>query len=1068
MTQTFAGYDQHDVAAVQIGGVYYRVHTYRVARYIGAGVIGGVQVRARCFVEQPNAQQVELFDEVVADTEGDLGVTIDCPKCIIVGTTVVVCWLQIEAAACTLHMASMDLSLMGTFGPAFTDQGSTTTHDSGLYDLVNIETDTYFDTHATEYVVVHRTDVDEYQIRRHDGFDWVSTAWINAYTTPADIADSILAAHAFESLVQPSFLVTYQTDPGGDDDGGVVRTTRFTSTNGVQTHDTASFAAIPALVRATQATHRRVSLNRVVLGIEYADVADFAAEDYYVRWIAGVVLSAEDTSQQSAEMACANMHLISRAFGLPGMSDIASPSQRVFIGAAWKNMGATWTYEGDATVYETGTEWGQALGFVLDLDWQRWDEDLTTRPYVVAQMPSTVFDARVGGRGGPLSAAFGASTVDGRRANHLSHVCAPPDFGPSIKSMTFAHGAFGRVQNVGISTGADAATDSKLFPVAALGRAWEFDYEDPWITWRDDRSEPSMNWRGIHDLAQHQALNVGRSLILGGSTPVIYDGIQVVELGFPYAPEIVTATGTLEGGAGGLSEGDYTYVAFFEWPDNFGAVHRSPPSLPVTITLGDPGPDGNRVVLRIRTMTVSLRDAMAVYPDAHSIHIVVYRTEANGAQLYRLHCLDNAFQSTWSIDHTPTNDPTDWAITVLDQLPDATLLAVSDPIPWPLLGAALDSGGFPIPLEPGLVPAASVMAVWQERLWLASMERPDELRYSLSLKRSNIDYQLAPEFNDVNVVRRDNMGPVTGLAAQGNQLVVLTPAAIYSVQGRPQNDTASDGDLQVYLLAEGVGCICPRSVAVTASDGVFFQSRKGYYQLVGGTPNFIGADVEDYINDAGMVLSTAVEESSHQVRLVVNTAAGEPAVLIYDYLAKLWSRALPPAFTDGTDEQHAAHGVMWRGLDGEVSHVLLQQGGAGFERASTDTPYGDQDETGDNIAIPINVQTSWIHVADIANVQRIRSILLTLDRPTASAITVTLEYSIDGGYQVDLTQTITFASGTAVPLRCRPSVQKCTAFRIRIRETGSVPTTEGLRITAITLIAGVKRGHSQVPAAQIG
>jgi hypothetical protein len=47
-------------------------------------------------------------------------------------------------------------------------------------------------------------------------------------------------------------------------------------------------------------------------------------------------------------------------------------------------------------------------------------------------------------------------------------------------------------------------------------------------------------------------------------------------------------------------------------------------------------------------------------------------------------------------------------------------------------------------------------------------------------------------------------------------------------------------------------------------------------------------------------------------------------------------------------------------------------------------------------------------------------------------------------------------------------VQKCTAFRIRIRETGSVPTTENISITAITLIAGVKRGHSRVPAAQIG
>jgi hypothetical protein len=159
---------------------------------------------------------------------------------------------------------------------------------------------------------------------------------------------------------------------------------------------------------------------------------------------------------------------------------------------------------------------------------------------------------------------------------------------------------------------------------------------------------------------------------------------------------------------------------------------------------------------------------------------------------------------------------------------------------------------------------------------------------------------------------------------------------------------------------------------------------------------------------------------------------------------------------------------MWRGLDGEVSHVLLEQGGAGFERARDDVPFSDQDETGVDIAIPIDVQTSWIHVADIGGLQRIRRILLTLDKPNASQLTVTLEFDQGGYGTADLTQNIVFAAGTPMPLRCCPQMQKCTAFRIRIRETGIVATTENLSISAITLIAGVKRGHSQVPAAQIG
>ena len=104
----------------------------------------------------------------------------------------------------------------------------------------------------------------------------------------------------------------------------------------------------------------------------------------------------------------------------------------------------------------------------------------------------------------------------------------------------------------------------------------------------------------------------------------------------------------------------------------------------------------------------------------------------------------------------------------------------------------------------------------------------------------------------------------------------------------------------------------------------------------------------------------------------------------------------------------------------------------------------------------------------LPELHRIRSILLTLSRPAQSQITVTLEYSIYGGYSADVTQTIVFEADDDVPLRCRPSQQKCTAFRIRITETGAVPTTENLSITAITLIAGVKHGHSKLPVERMG
>lgn len=1083
ISRLYAGVDQPDVASLELLGVHYECYVYRTNRVAGLAVMAGVSLRARCVVRS-GGDPVELFDSEIVNNSGfgtPAADFIDCPKIIAVGSTFVVCWLQNATnVSRTLHMASLDISTLAATTPTWTSAGSIPTHTSALYDLVQIDTDQYFTHHATDFIVAHRTGLAEFTVRRHNAFDWVSTDWVTVYATPANIADSIIAAHAHEELLEPAVLVTYQTDAGAETSAGVVRTARFTITNGVQTHDTVSFTAIPAAVRVATAGHARVGNFDVALVIEYADSDDIAASaTYYVRWLAMVMLDNRDTSQQSGEQTLANMHMLSRPFALPGLSDQLTPTPRLYLAVAFKSMGGASFYEGDAADTDQGNEWVQSLGFILDLNWPVWNDvaDLTARPFIVSQIPFTILDGRVGGYTGslpgPVIDAFGSTTLDARRTNHPSHVADPPSFGPSIKSVTVAIAAFGRAQNVGMTISDSNAIiagekRARLVPVGARVLGWEFNYEDPWIVWRDGRTQPVANWKGVHDIVQHQALQVGQHLVLGGGTPLLYDGIQTVEMGFAWDPEIVRADGTLDGGdAEGLGEGVYGYTAIYEWVDSFGVVHRSGPAAPVFITLGDPGPDSNSVVLQIRTMTCSLRDNLAIYPDAHKINIVVYRTEAGGAQYYRVFCLDtNSFDH--KVENTPVNDPTDWVISVTDTLPDDSLTGVSDPLPWPIG----DTSGAAGPLVPQRVPAACVMALFQERLWLACLEDPDLLAYSLTLRKG-----IAPEFNDANVVRRDNLGPVTAMASMDTQMIVFTPDKIYAVVGRVQNDTGGDGDLSIRRLAEGIGCVCSRSVVVTAGDGVFFQSRKGYYQLDrGGNCSYIGQEVEDYVRDAGMIRSATLLEDRHTVRLVCNAAGagttGDPetqcVTLDYSYRFKKWTRGLPADLvTDDERRSEGQHGLAWRGIEGQVSHVLVQQGAVAFERADSDTPFADHVD-GVDVAIPLDVQTGWIHVAGVAGLQRIRSILFTLDKPNSSALTITLEYDQGGYGTADNTQNVAFVAGTAMPLRVRPNVQKCVAFRVRIRETGVVATTENLSITAITLIAGVKRGHAKVPAAQIG
>lgn len=1074
ISRTFAGVDQPDCASMQIDDAHYTCTVYRtVTRFDGVDL--GVSLRSRCYLKQGHGQAVELFDIEIANNGGSGADSLDCPKIIAVGSTFVVVYVSNNAAIDrSLNMAILDMTQTP---PAWDDQGSITTHDSALFDLIGIQIDEFgLDFHSTDFFVVHRIDVDEFAVRRHDGFDWVSTSAITNYTTPADMADRILGAYCYESLLEPVLVVTYQTDGVGESASGQIRTARFTSTNAVNTHDVETFSAFRAArsdMQGFAVSQVRSSTSRMVVACEVAYDDDLATAPYKRQFVF-VELDDEDLSHATEEHGCYNVHMMSRLFVVPSQSDIPSPSLRVRCVLGFRTMeeGAVQVTNPDGSVSAFGGPWVQAFAYVADLARDSWSsaEEFQGRPFLVSQLNRTIVDSRVSGYPGyPPGPAIDfvepGSQVDGRRTNHLCHLALPPDFGSDVKSFTVALGGFTRNISVGVSdspTSLDDVNPVKLEPVDAMILNWELHYEEPWVVWRDGRTQPLANYSAEYALACLNPQPVGPLLVLGGGSPSVYDGAQTHELGFPWCPEIVNI-GTAASPGSSLGQGDYYYSAVYEWPDSTGIVHRSTFSVPVRVTVDDVD---LQVEFSVRTMTVSLKDNVNYYPHTGPVRIVIYRTAADGQVLYRLFCLDQGFDSSWSLANTPQNDPNDWAVSVFDFLPDATLVGVGDPLPWQPLVVGEQI------LDPGPIPGACALAVWQERLWAASLEDPDVLCYSLALQRG-----LAPEFNDANTFRRDNLGPVVAMAPMDTQLVVFAKDRIYSLLGLVNDDLGRDAALEMRVLAGGTGCINPRSVVLTPGDGIFFQSRRGYYQLDrGGALNYIGADVEDYVRDAGSILAATYLEDRHQIRLVCNAAAtgtaGEPVVtpvvLIYDTLLKWWGRALPPE-TGATERGHEnIDGVQWRIHPGEISHVVVQQEGVLVERASDDTPYGDRGSGSSNTGIAVDIQTGWINTAGIAGLQRIWEIMLSLDRPNASQIQATVDYSLGGYGVVDYTQNVVFASGTALPLRIRPSVQKCAAFRIRIRETGSVPATENLSITGITLRAGTKRRIATVPSGQSG
>lgn len=81
--------------------------------------------------------------------------------------------------------------------------------------------------------------------------------------------------------------------------------------------------------------------------------------------------------------------------------------------------------------------------------------------------------------------------------------------------------------------------------------------------------------------------SIGNNLHMSGGLLSVYDGASVSEHGFNLYPEDVTAEYNYSNGA--LSFGQYQYSVVYEWTDNQGQIHRSAPSVPLTVTIPSSG-----------------------------------------------------------------------------------------------------------------------------------------------------------------------------------------------------------------------------------------------------------------------------------------------------------------------------------------------------------------------------------------------------------------------------------------------------------------------------------------------
>lgn len=1022
-TAPFAAVDQGDVAFLEYEGIAYRCYVWQRNTAVTEGenrLYRGQRIEAALYVEGAHGQSVLVYRAVVR-TPGT-GDYVDCPRIVAYGRGFAVHWIEYDptdfdglevADGRTLHRATINVTATPY---AWTHQGSVATSYFQLYDVHSMA--------ATEdYVLAHAGTPTSISVLRVNGDAWIDTQW-NVSVAVASLQQNVLAVIADRQ----SPVILYQG-------GNALRGASVEWDDGATALADVSILASPG-GQLTAITGTRVGDGddgEVFIAYEYQDTSASVT----LPAVRAFSASAASLGSPSTRSTTPNVTLESKLWTYNSQRQAASftDTPMFFAGIGYVNRGADADYL-------------QAIQYIA-----RWEEPGTTyygRPIPVATLSYGIANSIMHGDVpvAPLGTSILPTGPDNtKRRNHLPGASPGPSFGPLQKSYTTFLPKWTRF-------------DASTAVAGAELRSTTFYHDNPWAYPVDvsDAALPSTPYASV-SVPQLERVQAGDGSMIGGGTPMSYDGLAFVEAGFPWRPEILSLQ-ELEDGS--LASGTYTYAVVAEWRDNRGQTHRAV-SDPVTITTTG----GHPINVEVRMINLSMKDndalGITTYPP---VKLDIYRTTSGGTIFYPLY-RGNADTAVDLID-VPLNDPTAFFFEVEDGQPDTTgvfPLQTRTPLPYSY------TTGVWIPLLPEAPPALSALATWQNRVWGVASEDPSSIWYSQEiLPEIGGERYSIPEFSPDLRYRIDGIGRVVAMHEMDSALIVFTRDSIHSLHGLPADATGSGASLQLQTLQVGTGCIEPRSVA-SAPDGLYFQSRRGLYHLSRQNAlTYVGADVEDELRAAGNIRAVTVHEDSHQVRVLCNGAAYDsPQLLVYDWLMKLWAVWPLPAANPNAGRSSAVDAVDWRGHVGQHGHAVVLVSGLLVQKPTTSASrFADESGISDTVAIPVDVRTGWIHLAGLAGFKRVRKIGLHLTKPAAASYTVEIEYDIDGTQTTGANIQTEVVPSTAVGYHeFRTAIQKCTSLRIRIYEgttapTGAQLTASTINLHAITLVVARKPGLARV------
>lgn len=521
-----------------------------------------------------------------------------------------------------------------------------------------------------------------------------------------------------------------------------------------------------------------------------------------------------------------------------------------------------------------------------------------------------------------------------------------------------------------------------------------------------------------------QNRTLGQMHVVGGVLQS-YDGVSVTEHGFHLYPEGVGVGVAASGGA--VTNGQHQYVAIYEWTDNLGQVHRSTPSVPVTVS--NTGTNISTNTVTIPTLRVTAKQGLR-----SQVRVVVYRTEANGTIFYRVTSPTSPLLNNTGVD----------TVSFVDTLSDDAILA----------NELLYTTGSVV--ENAAPPSCSSLTTYRNRLVLSGIEGDSLLLAVSKTKRQGVGV----EFSDFFTRRVDPFGgDITTVAAMDDKLIIFKEGCIFFTSGDGPDDTAASDDLaEPVLVSTDVGCARTAiNSVVLMPEGLMFRSAKGLYRLNRNlTTEYIGDAVEAY-NGEQITAGVLVAEQNH-VRF---TTAGGPC-LVYDYLVGQWSTFTNLAATDA---------VLWRGQT-----VLAKPGATWVEDATT---YRDAGQY-----VAMRVVTAWLNFQGIQTLERVYRMLMLGDFADPHTLRIRIAYDMNPVFQQQVLQDLaSLQVGAGTPfdpetygelspygsgvyggsyplyqLKVRMSRQKCqsVSFCFEDLESTESSTGAGFSIAAMSLEVGIK------------